>query len=81
MITERPDKIAELKQICKHAEPNYGVLWFFVKTSLVENAIEVWDSAVVQIRKDLASAEGETWMGSKDLTQLLRHGLEGATFE
>ena len=32
---------------CIHSEPNYGVLWFFFKTSLIDNAIDIdvclWD--------------------------------------
>jgi len=39
IITKNTVKIAEVKQLCKHLEPNYGVLWFFYRNSVVENAM------------------------------------------
>ena len=38
-VTGQADKIRLLKQQCIHAEPNYGVLWFFFKDSIVDNAM------------------------------------------
>lgn len=31
----QPDKNAALKRICIHCEPNYGVLWFYFKDSII----------------------------------------------
>ena len=39
LLTEQYDKIASLKQYCIHAEPNYGVLWFFYKKNSLDNAM------------------------------------------
>ena len=39
LITDQQSKIAALKQQCIHAEPNYGVLWFFYKDSTLDNAM------------------------------------------
>jgi len=39
LLTGQTDKIAALKQQCIHAEPNYGVLWFFYKDSSLDNAM------------------------------------------
>ena len=39
ILTGQEDKIASLKQQCIHAEPNYGVLWFFYKDSSLDNAM------------------------------------------
>lgn len=33
------EKLRELKQLCIHLEPNYGVLWFFYRNSVIENAV------------------------------------------
>jgi len=55
ILTDQQDKIRLLKQQCIHAEPNYGVLWFFFKESIVDNAIEVWERAESAIKLDLAA--------------------------
>ena len=39
LLTGQEEKIATLKQQCIHAEPNYGVLWFFYKDSSLDNAM------------------------------------------
>ena len=39
LITGQTEKIPALKQQCIHAEPNYGVLWFFYKNSSLDNAM------------------------------------------
>ena len=39
MQQENKTKMAEVYQLCKHLEPNYGVLWFFFRNSVVENAM------------------------------------------
>jgi hypothetical protein len=52
--TEQHDKLKSLKQNCIHAEPNYGVLWFYYKNNNLDNAIEIWDRAEKQIRIETA---------------------------
>ena len=32
------ESLNELRQLCVHAEPNYGLLWFFNKNSITDNA-------------------------------------------
>ena len=39
MLTGQEEKVTLLKQQCIHAEPNYGVLWFYFKDSVVDNAM------------------------------------------
>ena len=29
----------QVRQYCIHAEPNYGVLWFYFKNSILDNAV------------------------------------------
>jgi hypothetical protein len=29
----------QTRQYCIHAEPNYGVLWFYFKNSILDNAV------------------------------------------
>jgi hypothetical protein len=41
--------IMKAKQNCLHSEPNYGVLWFYYKKSMIDNAIDVWKNAENQI--------------------------------
>lgn len=69
------------------------MLWFYFKSSLIENAIEVWErakTAFIQEEDDLAldksataAHQGRTdaWMGSRELIALLRDGLKSATFD
>jgi hypothetical protein len=30
---------SQVRQYCIHAEPNYGVLWFYFKNSILDNAV------------------------------------------
>ena len=39
LLTGQEEKISQLKQQCIHAEPHYGVLWFFYKDSSLDNAM------------------------------------------
>jgi la-related protein 1 len=39
MMQNNMTLLEEIKQQCKHLEPNYGVLWFFFRNSVVENAM------------------------------------------
>lgn len=41
------------KQNCLHAEPNYGVLWFYFKSSMLDNAIDVWENAEFELRNQV----------------------------
>mmetsp|Transcript_35806 Transcript_35806/g.47117 ORF Transcript_35806/g.47117 Transcript_35806/m.47117 type:complete len:145 (-) Transcript_35806:418-852(-) len=85
LLTGQTDKIAQLKQQCIHAEPNYGVLWFFYKNSSLDNAIEVWDRAVkiikTEIEEQKAKPEMERWIASTALISHLRTGLAKCDFE
>lgn len=77
-------KLLDLRQQCIHAEPNYGVLWFYFKSSLIENAIEVWERANTAYHKEMqpqCEAGASTWMGSTELITLLKDGLKNATFD
>ena len=31
--------LEQVRQYCIHAEPNYGVLWFYFKNSVLDNAV------------------------------------------
>jgi hypothetical protein len=37
--------LLKTKHNCLHSEPNYGVLWFFFKNSLVDSACDIWIEA------------------------------------
>ena len=86
LIQNEGEKIKDLRQQCIHAEPNYGVLWFYFKSSLIENAIEVWDRANTafvkeHVQDDSNVGRSDAWMGSKELIALLRDGLKNASFD
>lgn len=85
LLTGQEDKLAPLKQLCIHAEPNYGVLWFFYKDSPLDNAIEVWERAEQTIRKEIKvqarDPTTERWIASMALIGHLRNGLSDCTFE
>ena len=38
--------LVKSKQSCLHCEPNYGVLWFYHKESLLDNAYDIWHNAL-----------------------------------
>lgn len=48
--------LKQIKQNCLHSEPNYGVLWFFYKNSLLDNAIDIWENAEYEIKKEMQRA-------------------------
>lgn len=61
---------------CLHSEPNYGVLWFYHKNSMIDNAIDVWNNAMVAVEAELdQSFQGVNWVGSKRLVRLMESGL------
>jgi hypothetical protein len=39
LITNDAASLEQVRQYCIHAEPNYGVLWFFFKNSPLDNAV------------------------------------------
>jgi hypothetical protein len=66
------------KHNCLHSEPNYGVLWFFFKNSLVDSACDIWIEAEAQIRKETTMQPSRDifCMGSKRLSIILKHGMK-----
>lgn len=41
-----PDQLLKKTHLnCLHSEPNYGVLWFYYKSSMIDNAIDIWKNA------------------------------------
>ena len=62
-----------------HSEPNYGVLWFFYKNSLLDNAIDIWENADYEIGKELKNEVRKqnqvNWLGSKRLVEILENGM------
>ena len=68
------------RQTCLHSEPNYGVLWFYFKNNMIDNAIDVWKNAHRQIEHELSSKQsncGNTvnWIGSVRLAELMQNGM------
>ena len=62
-----------------HSEPNYGVLWFFYKNSLLDNAIDIWENAEYDIKKEMQKANQKqlvNWLGSKRLVEILENGMK-----
>ena len=37
--------VLKTRRNCLHAEPNYGVLWFYFKDTLLDNANDIWENA------------------------------------
>jgi hypothetical protein len=72
------DTLLKTKHNCLHSEPNYGVLWFFFKNSLVDSACDIWTEAEIQIcRESTSHASKEIFcMGSKRLSTILKHGMQ-----
>jgi len=52
-IQKDKQKLNDLRQLCAHLEPNYGVLWFYYRNSPIENALDVWDRAQKEISQML----------------------------
>lgn len=38
-MTSDFESLGQIRQYCIHAEPNYGVLWFYYKDSILDNAV------------------------------------------
>lgn len=45
-------RISDLKKACINADPNYGMLWFYCKSSSFESPREVWKTAKDIIRNE-----------------------------
>ena len=70
------DILEKTRLTCLHSEPNYGVLWFYHKSSMIDNAIDVWNNAIVAVESELAQPlNGVNWVGSKRLVRLMESGL------
>ena len=50
LITGDKEGIKKLKLHCIHAEPNYGVLWFYFKHSALDSALDIWRRAKEQLK-------------------------------
>ena len=49
-----PDQLLQKTHLnCLHSEPNYGVLWFYYKSSMIDNAIDIWKNARAIIQQEL----------------------------
>jgi len=88
---ESEDLHAQTRQYCIHAEPNYGVLWFYFKNSILDNAVDVWRNAEEELTRELPQSKhqvnlrksvhsssnlaGEQWMASQRLIRILRSGM------
>ena len=69
-----------MRQYCIHAEPNYGVLWFYFKNSILDNAVDIWENArlefLEQKPKNGHSDKQEYWIASQRLIKILRSGMQ-----
>lgn len=69
---------------CLHSEPNYGVLWFYYKTSMIDNAVDIWKNASVTIQKEVdedfdqagRDQQATNWLGSRRLNVLMENGMK-----
>lgn len=70
--------LEKTKQNCLHSEPNYGILWFYYKESILDNAFDIWKQAEKQIPFEMHQSVGpaKTWVGSHRLACLLEQGLQ-----
>lgn len=80
-----PDQLLQKTHLnCLHSEPNYGVLWFYYKTSMIDNAVDIWKNASVTIRKEvnedfadgITSSDNTNWLGSRRLNILMENGMK-----
>ena len=39
MLVQSKELYEQVRQYCIHSEPNYGVLWFYFKNSVLDNAV------------------------------------------
>ena len=74
------ETLAQVRQYCIHAEPNYGILWFFYKNSVLDNGIEIWKNAQTILEEEMKADTNERkteeqWIGSKKLIKILRSGM------
>ena len=69
--------LTKTKHNCVHSEPNYGVLWFYFKNSLVDSAYDIWQFAEKHITKESTyhSSKEIYCMGSKRLSIILKNGM------
>jgi hypothetical protein len=70
--------LEKTKQSCLHSEPNYGVLWFFFKNSLVDSACDIWNEAETAIAKETSGKQTSDihCMGSKRLSVIIKGGMK-----
>ena len=80
-----PDHLLKKTELnCLHSEPNYGVLWFYYKSSMIDNAIDIWKNARETIQKELNKELGQAadqqkstnWLGSTRLNLLMENGMK-----
>lgn len=75
-------KLKEIKQQCIHLEPNYGVLWFYYRNSVIENAVDVWNRAYKLLQAQHNEVGDENyWIGDQSLMKLLRTGMKGVNYD
>lgn len=71
--------LEKVKQNCLHAEPNYGILWFYYKQSLIDNAYDVWQFAEQKIQKELSQPRDYTeinWLASSSLSRIIHNSTK-----
>lgn len=56
-MAESQEELNKLRQLCVHAEPNYGLLWFFNKTSITDNAYDIWERTLSEMLKGKKEAQ------------------------
>ena len=91
LMSDDQDLLEQVRQYCIHAEPNYGVLWFYFKNSILDNAFDIWENAKHEFENSLsisssgsktsgrdASAGGidQQWMASRRLIRILKSGMK-----
>lgn len=81
-------KIEELKTACIHAEPNYGILWFYFKHNISDSALDIWNTATNAIEQSVKTTEKDSvdkcvtechfWTGFSVLNQLYQTGINNS---
>lgn len=85
------EDLLQMRQVCIHSEPNYGLLWFYHKNSITDNAYDIWERTLGEMRVTVPEEElnvngnnlvseqespQENWLGSQRLIKLLRSGIK-----
>ena len=51
------------------------MLWFYLKQSILDNAVDIWENARHEFSQEITQNSGEQWMASQRLIRIMRSGM------